>query len=235
MERQNNEQLVTRAGLKPSMAELPFTIDTDMVESHLQKKFDVLCKKLSSNGDSDVKDIKIQLYTTEAGKYFLPFILVMPEDVLVDSKTKSYNTPDIFNPKESDGTARIRNEFVEMLRPFVYNKDDKKAFFADSWRHQMGITRQSANAITRITEPKMITMNHGRIRNVVVLIDPIRVFHDMLMINGNSDRFTVDIDGWKKLNSGRYKYSVKRSVTKNSKNYKNTFYNELNARIRGGN
>ena len=45
--------------------------------------------------------------TTEAGKCFLPFIVVLPTDVLNGKRSKNNNVDAIFNQSSEDGSANI--------------------------------------------------------------------------------------------------------------------------------
>ena len=229
--------LQTRAGLSPSEKKLPYSITTSQVEAYLQKKVDVLC-----NRDKSLpQNVDVRVYTTEVGKYFMPFVIVLPTSVLVDrtKQKKNTNIDGFFDVHEQ--SSRVE----EMLKPFkalfgayTYNKEDTHAFSSNDWRRARGVTRTTSNVLRTMTLPRVSSFrgDGGNKTNVVTfLLDPIRVFHDMLTMQDDSRDFSVDIGRWQKIKTGEYKYFVDRSVRhgKNNRKYNDTFANELNRKMRG--
>ena len=125
-------ELKTRSGINPNETALPYSITTSKVESYLQDKVDVICNRMAKdNGGKNVDEISVRLYTTEAGKSFLPFVVILPMDVLVQRNQKKKKMASIFDTKNDDGTANLKPEFFELFKSYVYNKDDEAAFFSD--------------------------------------------------------------------------------------------------------
>ena len=61
----------------------------------------------------------------------------------------------------------------------------------------------------------------GSVDRVIFLIDPIRVFHDMLVMDDNPSNFHIEIVNWNKIRQGEYKYDVLRVLNKKNKNRNN--------------
>jgi hypothetical protein len=72
---------------------------------------------------------------------------------------------------------------------------------------------------------------------VTFLIDPIRVFHDMLVMENNNANFKVEIENWQKIRSGEFRYDMKRIIRKNKgkKGGGNSIADEVNRKMRGYN
>lgn len=236
MASENEKNFQTRAGVAPSESGLPFSITTDDVEKYLQSKVDVVCNRISKDTNEKLS-VDIKLYTTEAGKKFLPFVVILPLDVLKSKGKKKNNEPDIFNPKDDDRSANMRDEIATLFGAYAFNKDDQKAFFSDDWRRRCGVLRETSSSLASLRTAKVTTLDNNKMHVVVFMIDPLRVFHDMLIMPNDKRQFRVDIDSWKKLRTGCYQYNLKRNINsgKNNRKYRDELYNELNRRIRGNN
>lgn len=83
--------------------------------------------------------------------------------------------------------------------------------------------------------PKVTTMNNGGVRYVSFMIDPIRIFHDMLTSDDDRRTFKIEIVNWQKMATGSYRYDIKRVINKNKnkQKYKNTLAAELNRKMQG--
>ena len=231
----NQNELVTRAGLNPNETELPYSITTTMVEKYLQNKIDVVMNRSANNGGQSEK-IELRLYTTEAGKAFLPFVVVLPMEALEDRKKKNKKPmPSIFDTKDTDGSANLKPELYKLLSAYTYNKEDETAFFSDDWRRARRVNRETSPVLKNLRTPKVTSMENGKLRVVSFMIDPIRVFHDMLIIPTDNRSFRVEVTGWQKIQTGEYRYDLKRVINKgkNGKKYRDTLADELNRKMRG--
>ena len=229
MASRNNFELETRAGLTPNERELPYSITTSDVESYLQKKVSVVTNR---DGGGDVN---VRVYTTEAGKAFLPFVVILPLDVLENNGKKiKKDMPTIFNTREESGVASMKSSFYKLFAPYVYTKDDESAFFSDDWRRARHVNRETSPVLKSLRTPKVTSMENGNIQVVSFMIDPLRVFHDMLQME-DGRTFRVDIQGWQKIQTGEYRYDVTRCVNKGKggKKYRDTLADELNRKMRG--
>ena len=232
----SNNDLRTRAGISPNEAELPFSITTRQVEDYLQRKLDVVMNR-GGNGETR-EPIEVRVYTTEAGKSFLPFVVVLPMDVLEETGKKNKNKKKmaaIFDTKSCEGTSNMRPEYYNLFSSYIYTKDDESAFFSDDWRRARRVNRETSPVLKGLRTPKVTTMNDGALQVVSFMIDPLRVFHDMLKMEGDNRSFKVEVQGWQKIQTGEYRYDVLRAVTKGKrgKKYRDTVADELNRKMRG--
>lgn len=233
-------EFITRSGLRPNDEELPFVITTSDVEKYLQTKVDTILETMHRDGKRrDLNHIDVRVYTTEAGSRFVPFIVVLPLDVLEGNKRASNSEPSIFNPKSDDRTATMINEFYHLFAGYIFNRDDEKCLFSDEhWRRERGVSRQTSDMLKSMRRPKVSTLGprDNRVQAVMFLIDPIRIFHDMLIISSRSSEFRINITGWKKIKNGEFDYVVKRTENdgKHGKKKKVEWADELNRKMRGG-
>lgn len=225
------KEFQTRAGIEPSQTSLPFTITTEQVRDYLQKKLDIVVNK----GLPEDSKISINVYTTEAGVNFLPFVVILPEEAENrDSAKASNNIPMIFNTKEIEKTVKLKDPIYKLFSSYAYNKKDKEAFFSDDWRRIRRVSRNTSSMLKQLSEPKKVNIRNASC--IALLVDPIRVFHDMLIMQNDNRDFMVEIVKWQKIRSGEYRYDIKRVInSKKGKNnkYKDAFFNEINNRIKG--
>ena len=229
--------LETRAGLQPSDKKLPYTVTTAQVEQYLQKKVDVLC-----NRDKSLpQNVDVRVYTTEVGSKFIPFVVVLPTSVLVDKSKKQNNDhiDGIFNINErSSKVEDLLKPFKSLFVAYTYDSDDMKAFSSSDWRRARGVARTTSESLKKMVFPRISQFRGegGRKTTVVIfLLDPLRVFHDMLKMNDDNRDFNVDIERWQKIKTGEFRYIMTRSVKHGKhKRYNDTVIaNELNRKMRG--
>lgn len=226
-----NYELSTRAGLLPNERELPFSITTSDVESYLQSKIDVVNAKEGSN-------TVVRVYTTEVSRSFLPFVVVLPLDVIADGEDKKNdnNVSSLFVNNDDDSKrVNLKEPYFKIFEPFIYNKNDENMFFADSWRREHDISRDKSPVLKSQRTAKINSLENGRLKVVTFMIDPLRVFHDMLIIPTDNRQFAVQIDDWQKIQTGEFRFELVRNIRKgkNGKKYKNTVAEELNRVMRG--
>lgn len=228
----------TRSGISPDERELPYSITTHDVEEYLQKKVNTVLNRIAQqNGKgSNAEQIDVKVYTTEAGRDFLPFVVILPTDVLeTKDRQKRKDTPSIFNTKDTDGTASMRTEFFNLFKCYVFGKEDETAFFSEDWRRARHVNRETSPVLKSMRTPKVTSMEGGRLQVVSFIIDPLRVFHDMLTINDDPRSFKVEIKGWQKMQTGVYRYDLNRVISKGkNKKYRDTVVQELNRRMKAG-
>ena len=232
----SNTKFITRSGITPNEKELPYSITTSQVEKYLQDKIDVVLNRVAKQNGTEKENIEVRVYTTEAGKSFLPFVVILPMEVLENKHQKrKKNVPSIFNTTESDGSANMRPELYKLFSSFTYNKDDEQAFFSDDWRRARHVNRETSPVLKGLRTPKVTSMDNRRLQVVSFMIDPLRVFHNMLEIEGDTRTFKVDVEGWQKIQTGEYRYDVSRVINKGkNRKYKDTLADELNRKMRAG-
>lgn len=225
----------TRAGITPSQNELPFSITTSEAKAYLQKKMNAVVNGMRKSGQYNGENVDVELITVEMGTQFVPFTIVLPTCVL-----KQHNKPrrngelDIFNPKDNDQTVNIYDPIIRMLSSYIFNKADGEAFYSADWRRARGVSTNTSAVLKNNRTPKLTRLANGTMERVTFLIDPIRLFHDMLIMDDNNANFRIEIKNWQKIRSGEFRYDVIRTINKGKKGKKgNSVADELNRRMRG--
>ena len=237
MASQNNYE--TRAGLTPSVNRLPYVITTSIAEEYLQKKLNVVVNDSRRSGIYTGDDITLRLVTVEMGSKFVPFTVVLPTDVLVQSQKKRQNNNrnelSVFNPRENDGTANVIKPIMSFFASYMYDKSDGDAFYSPDWRRARGVSTTISAVLKSNRLPKITRFDRGQMEKVTFLIDPVRVFFDMLKIDGLPSDYRIDIVDWQKQKSGEYRYAVERVLNREKKKGKggNNLADQLSRKMRG--
>ena len=225
----------TLSGLRPTeRREEPFEPTTNEAEAFLQKKFDAIVKQMNreirkyneDHPDEDnvslQEDIEVNLITNRMSSKFYPFVLVLPSSVLKDgSKKRGKNELDIFNPQHSEQNANIKDPLYAVIKPFLYDDNDKKSFFSTNFQHALKISSRTAGSLKAYCRPKIHRFDKDRVSYVVILLDPLRLFHNMLERPDDKTPFDVMIDRVEQLKGGNFKYYTSRVIkSKNKKNKK---------------
>lgn len=220
----------TRCKLRESKKKLQFDIRTEDVQKYLEGKFKFINDTLVSRGEKGVEPIPVTLRSLRIGKHFLPFIVLLPEAVL-DRASFNPNTPSVFRPEEDDDAVRIKPYYFKFLSNYMYSKDDINAFNSGNWKRAAGITSNgNLQILRRYSRPAIETMNtnNGKSVSVMVFLDPLKIFHEMLIDEDNRDqRFSVFIDGMQEVEDNNYVFTVSREVNKRSKEDLNQIQNIL--------
>lgn len=235
------EKFLNRAGLRPDESELPYSITTKKVEEYLQKKLDVVIKKMNERAESNpnfkkIDPITINVITTEVGSKFVPFVVIFPMNVLIDKGCKNKGGNDIFNPKREDNSAQMYPEIKKLFDSISYDNKDRDAFKSVNFRRELGIRREAGIQMLMMSKPKISSFNNGRNKVVTLMVDPIRVFYDMLKsADGKDNRnYHVEITEFSRIRTGEYTYKVKRVLNKKNQSYSKSFAEELNHKMQGG-
>ena len=226
----------TRAGLNPDRDDtIPYSIDTRRVEEFLQKKMDILVKKVGEKEGTPVEPVDIKVFSTEAGSKFIPFMIVLPVSVAKDFRRKQKNVPEVFRTHDDNDNVRLQDHVYAFLQQYAYTKDDAKMFDSQSFRQQMGIYRKSAITLRSLTTPKKMNNLGRKDPKIIMLLDPLKVFYDMLGSEDDTRPYHVDVCNWKKIETGNFKYNIERVINRGkNKKYKDTIASELNNYLRGG-
>lgn len=231
-----SQEITTRSGLTPDEDRLPYTIKTSDVESYLQRKIDVVLNRIALNNHSQPEKIDIRVYTTEAGKSFLPFVVILPMEALEDKRVKKQSQmASIFDTKGNEGTANLKRPIYEVLSAYIFNKQDGEVFKSDSWRREHHVNRQATPVLLSMRTPKVVQIEGGKTKVVELMIDPARIFHDMLKTEKDNRQYRINIKSWQKIQVGEFSYKVERVLNKGGKNkkYKSTLADELNRKMKG--
>ena len=246
----SNEIYKTRAGIQPSEQpseqELSFCITTSEVEQYLQRKLNATVNGMRQNGLYKGDDIKLKVITLEIGSKFRPFIVLLSMNALAFSD-RNYNHKDdisIFHPKKSDSTAIMFTPLMKLFSQYsfqaylCYNDDTdeepfyeyKPIFYDDEWRQRHGVSLLCIELLNQHRLPRVHKhkFKTGNKECISFIIDPIRAFQDMLIVEGDSSCFNVDIYDWQKICAGEFRYDVNRVThKKNGKQSSNNFAGEL--------
>ena len=124
-----------------------------------------------------------------------------------------------------------------MFSSYTFDKADGEAFFSSDWRRARGVSTNTSSILKHNRLPRIQKLNNGSMERVTFLIDPIRIFHDMLVMDTNNTNFKIEIKDWQKIRSGEFRYDMKRvlNTKKNKKGGGNSFADELNRKMRGFN
>lgn len=221
-----------RAGVQPEMQkDLSYIIRTNEVEKYLQKKLDALYAA-AGKGDSP----RITIKSVEMSRFFYPFIVSLNTDCTSTSGDGNTKINAFFQSDSSDQYVKLDPILYQLFKNYVYDKDDKKAFFADAFRRELALSKDRSATLENLRQPKIMKFNGGKEEYIIFLIDPLRVFHDMLTSESDKREFNVIIvkEKIKKINTGEYQYKVIRTTSgsKNKKNKNKNFINELEAKIK---
>ena len=223
------EDFRTKSGLKPDDNGVPYSITTNQVEKYLQQRVDVV------TSSAKIDNVEIKVYTTEPGKYFCPFVVVLPTTVLMNPNQSSEDDePSIFTPNKSSKKLRLKPELYHLFKLYIYNEDDEKAFFSNDWKNRTGVRSDASAALKRLRVPAL--NRDGDTQVVMFLLDPLKVFHDMLKYKDDNRQYKISIETLKKVRTGEFVYGVERSLanSKGNKKYKDVLINEINKKLRGG-
>lgn len=215
--------LKTKSGLTPVENEIPFTITTEQAEAFLQKQFDGAVALCNQKDDEHRQgEVRIMLLTVKCSKKFAPFMLLLPTNVLMGKKERKNDQElDIFNPGSSDKIAKLKSPFFNLVGSYMYDKNDERCFFSNSWRQALGVSLKTSQMLKNNRIPKIQRFNKGQNEYVACMIDPLRLFHAMLAsVDDNDDKinkFGVEIASTEQIKSGNWKYETYRVARKKKK------------------
>lgn len=223
------DNVKTKAGIQPTQTELPFVISTSDAERFLQNKFNLLRGELGGT--------QVSLFTTEVSKKFLPFMLLLPTSVMQGNNHKQGGGElSIFKPDQSDSRVELKKEVYATIAPYVFNKADEQAFFSPDWKREREVSSSMSNKLKYTRTPHIQKYNNNKVQFVAMLIDPIRLFHDMLSNPDVNEQFRISIRSVEKVKTGEYRYDVTKMAhvpKKSNKNYDEILANEINRKMRG--
>jgi hypothetical protein len=218
-------------GIEIDNSVLPFSIKTSQAEAFIQKKVDFACETMK------IKKTEVNLITSDVSEFFKPFIVCLPTYALSggQQKQKGPQMSGIFNIENNQKHAGKLNEpWDSIFAPMVYNSADVAMFDSQHFQNQMRIRRESVISLKRNYKPSIAKLSGGQ-RMVILLLDPIRVFHAMLEDSLDSRPFAIDLTKTKSVGNGEYIYKMNRRIINNKKGgkYNVTVVDELNRKMRG--
>ena len=228
----NNQYGGNRAGIQPEREKNPsFILRTTDIESSLQNKLNSLYSAANMG-----KAPKIDIKSVEMSRMFYPFVVSLTPDCIYGNNEGETKINAFFHADNSEQYVKLEPIIFNLFKNYVYDKDDKKAFFSDSFRRELGLSKDKAVMLESLRQPKIMKFNNDKEEYIIFLIDPLRVFHDMLTNDGEKQDFLLDIPRGKtkKINTGIYQYKVVKypAGSKNKKGKNKSHISELEARIR---
>lgn len=220
--------MMTKGGLTPDQNGLPYTITTEKIESYLQQKLNIVCK------EANIPQMTLRIYTIEMSKNFFPMIITLPKTALKSSENKENEDyepgEEVFDPEQNDSYVELRPELYKLFKIYVYSTADESAFFSEDWRRLTKVSRMDSSKLKKLRTAKVMEVNDTVV--VVFMLDPIRVFHDMLSDRNMKKDFRFDITGIKKLREDNYRYSVRTYPGRNKKPKGNDIFAILKRRLK---
>ena len=215
-------QMKTKSCIAPDEdRRITYTYTTEMACAFLQKMFDGVVQAVNNeirkhNAGKDHRDripeqeqVEINLISYQASQKFCPLALVMPMSVLNgDRGPKNRQEASIFNPQHTDKSAVLKKYFYDIIMPFMYDDSDRKAFFSPSWQHEVKVSSSKATALKHQCRPRIYKFNKEHQSYVMVVLDPVRLFHCMSAPADGGGPFEIFIGRTEKIRGGNYKYKV---------------------------
>lgn len=205
---------------------LNFKITTQQVEEHLQRIFDLGCEY------AKVKKVTVHVYTADGSNVYKPFVITLPTYIL-DSGVEDDDIPPIYNMGEEEKVYQIRKAYADILNAYAFNAEDRRMFKHDrDFQRALGIGFKAAAVIADAAKPSLDKRNNL----ITIMIDPLRVFSDMLTAEDDTRPFRVSITRTQPITKTNYMYFITRKIGK----YKNkngggnkSVIDSLNKRMRG--
>lgn len=213
--------ITTRAGLDPAdTGKIEFDISTEKAEAFLQEKINRVIKKANESGGR-FNEIEVRLLTNKMGNKFHPFILVMPIEALANTKEESRNELKIFSGEGGKKVVKIKKPLYDVLSLYAYNKSDEESFYSSVFRQSIGISLEHAHSMRANRMPRIQTIHRDKnsdIKYVVMYLDPMRIFHDMLIdVKNPEQKFYISDMDVVRINGGNYNYHMARKINNKKK------------------
>lgn len=213
------DRIKTRGNLQVDENRLPYKATTEEVEDYLTGMFRNITDGLRARGVKNVKPITVDLSVVSLGKSFYPFMIMLPEEVL---NKKAYN-PDMPSVFETDdeGGALLKEWYYKLLLNYMYDKWQINDLYSPERKRALGMSAKDLQDIRKYSKPFTVNTENEynqQGKTVMVLLDPIKVFHDMAtFVNNPKQRFDVFIDKAIKLEGSQYIFKMTREVSTRSK------------------
>lgn len=227
----------TRSGVQPKKQNyLYFEVSTQDVKKFLQKKMDDVTR---SKG---MERIQVSLVSADIGKKFKPFLLLLPLDVDEEYREFFENEEEeteveeevnpIFEPNNQyDDEDEVREAKIikpvssAIVYPYLYSKSDVADICGSTFRSNYIVSRRMAVCVKSFATPRITNVQRydgTYCQMIFVLLDPIRVFVDMLANGEENDlgQYYVDVMKIHPIKAGNYKYELKKYRKKQKRGQK---------------
>jgi hypothetical protein len=203
----------------------PYTITTTNVQDFLQATASRVDRAIeqkigAAKGsiNTKVSVMSFNMSGKEEKKPFVPFIAMFSGNI-IDARDNFANIPSVLKPDIDNGVHLNDVYYKTLIAPFIYNKDDIKAFNSASMRKQMHIrvNFRVLNTIKKYMKPtiEFTGKDHDNIENatVAVVIDPLRMFKHLTYDKSNPGvRYSVNVKSATEVDAQNYTFDVERIV-----------------------
>ena len=203
----------------------PYTITTTNVQDFLQataSRVDrAIEQKIGATKGSINTKVSVMSFNMsgkEEKKPFVPFIAMFSGNI-IDARDNFANIPSVLKPDIDNGVHLNDVYYKTLIAPFIYNKDDIKAFNSPSMRKQMHIrvNFRVLNTIKKYMKPtiEFTGKDHDNIENatVAVVIDPLRMFKHLTYDKSNPGvRYSVNVKSATEVDAQNYTFDVERII-----------------------
>lgn len=241
----NEKRFQAACGLAAEQDDMTFVVSTDDVRKFLEERLITVVNQLRNFPEGKPKysfpnDIKLRLYGVSAGKNFIPFIVMLPSALLESEAIQGRRQRDdhvlsVYTPNEEDGTQNMVYQVYQFFKTVMYTKEDMKGFNSAQMRQALGATSGTLAIFKKFMHPSVRSFgkDNGKDRQIMFMVDPIRVLHEMFKDNNNrGEQFRINVKGFKKILDGSYQFTVERKSIKGNTT-KQDFAKELNKIMRG--
>ncbi len=218
-------RIENRVGIAPIETVEKYHFTTEEVCTFLQNKLNVFTTAVRKEGRDD-EDVKITLSSVKFSKKFVPFLAILPENALNNNRRNAKDGKDgifsIFRNEDSESSGRLKQSVWAALMPYTYNKRERNQFRDSAQlRNVLQLSVADSRDVANLCPPKCKNLDKSN-EVCIFLIDPIKVFSDMVAAKDGSDRtkdhkpkYYIEIENeTTKISVTSYRYTVTKSPKK---------------------
>ena len=227
---------VRRDDLPPS-----FWLSTSDVEKHLQNRIDMIVALLRrSKKYQELPDIKIQVGGTQASSnpngYMVLNVVLPPAALESEASNAGEELAFIWRNRDEEEELILIEEIKEFFSLFSFTREDLSCMMSRKWQEENRVRPADVAVIKNYSVPRYRKTKDrdGKDKEIIVLfLDPMRVFHDMICEEGeNPDNFRIEINRVKKIRHGDYEFRVTKVNKKKERRNDDYMKKDLDAIIR---
>lgn len=216
-----NNLINVRCGKQPETQQLRWTFTTGDIRNFLNGQLRYVTEQLRIYAQKQGKDpgsvptIEVKVVPVKIGDNFVPFMVSFP-DAILDKEEYDPSIPPTFRTEDSNEGVRLKRVYWELIRNFMYDKEDKEDFRNPRYRRELGIGNSRLMEVFRrhivVTIDETI-VDENENPFVFLFLDPRRVFKKMLEDPSKKrQRFRPKIVKYKKLDEESWSFTVVREV-----------------------
>jgi hypothetical protein len=145
---------------------------------------------------------QIIISTTDVEKYLKTATLVGSQPIVISTSIGNIAPLMVLFPT----SVITKTVLCEVLYAYGYSKDERNGFFNNEWLIKHNISEKQAKLWKSYMVPRRFVGEH--FDHVGLNIDPIKVFHDMLVSQNNISDCYVIIKYCQKVQSGEFLYYI---------------------------